>query len=110
MLCGAGEGLETAGSAPTLEEGDTDSMAQADRARQKAFARLDTYLDENGGINDPQKAGGVMRSGLGWSPSSSIAYPCLRGRHCCLSWLLTPSMRFLGRSAPAVTWVHMCLL
>lgn len=54
---GAGEGPETAGSTPTQEEGDTDSMAQADRARQKAFGRLDTYLDENGGINDPAKAG-----------------------------------------------------
>ncbi|KAL3137975.1 hypothetical protein ABBQ38_005218 [Trebouxia sp. C0009 RCD-2024] len=32
-------------------------MAQADRARQKAFGRLDTFLDENGGINDPAKAG-----------------------------------------------------
>lgn len=60
--CGAGEGLETAGSAPTLDgEGDPDAMAQADRARQKAFSRLDTYLDENGGINDPAKAGGVSR-------------------------------------------------
>lgn len=57
MLSGAGEGLETAGSAPTQEEGDTDSMTQADRARQKAFGRLDTYLDENGGLNDPAKAG-----------------------------------------------------
>lgn len=57
VLVGAGKGSETAGSAPTQEEGDTDSMAQADRARQKAFGRLDTYLDENGGINDPAKAG-----------------------------------------------------
>lgn len=57
MFYGAGEGLETAGSAPTQEEGDTNSMAQTDRARQKAFGRLDTYLDENGGINDPAKAG-----------------------------------------------------
>lgn len=68
-VCGAGEGLETAGSAPTLEEGDPDIMAQADRARQKAFGRLDTFLDENGGINDPAKAGGVMHSGLGVRPT-----------------------------------------
>ena len=50
--------LETAGSsAQMLEEGDADSTGQADRARQKALARLDTYLDENGGIKDPAKAG-----------------------------------------------------
>ncbi len=52
------EGLETTvSSVQTAEEGDTDSMGQADRARQKAFGRLETYLDENGGIKDPTKAG-----------------------------------------------------
>ena len=57
MLHVAEEGLETAGSAHTQEDGDTDSMGQSDRARQRAFGRLDTYLDENGGIKDPTKAG-----------------------------------------------------
>jgi len=52
------EGLETAvSSVQKGEEGDTDSTGQADRARQKAFGRLETYLDENGGIKDPTKAG-----------------------------------------------------
>lgn len=52
------EGLETAVSSVQMgEEGDTDSTGQADRARQKAFGRLETYLDENGGIKDPTKAG-----------------------------------------------------
>ncbi|KAL0034616.1 hypothetical protein WJX79_010733 [Trebouxia sp. C0005] len=53
------EGLETAVSSVQInEEGDTDSTGlQADRARQKAFGRLETYLDENGGIKDPTKAG-----------------------------------------------------
>ncbi|KAL0029923.1 hypothetical protein WJX77_007833 [Trebouxia sp. C0004] len=52
------EGLETAVSSVQMgEENDTDSTGQADRARQKAFGRLDTYLDENGGIKDPTKAG-----------------------------------------------------
>ena len=71
-MWGAGEGLETAGSAPALEEGNPDAMAQADRARQKAFGRLDTYLDENGGINDPAKAGGVMHSRPGVAPHHTV--------------------------------------
>lgn len=51
-------GLEiVAGSVQALDEGDTGSQGQADRARQKAFGRLDTYLDENGGLKDPTKAG-----------------------------------------------------
>lgn len=71
MLCGgAGEGLETAGSAATQEDGDTDSTVQADRARQKAFGRLDTYLDENGGISDPAKAGQPMQYIMIGAPSS----------------------------------------
>ena len=54
----ADDGLETAASSvQMLEEGDANSTGQADRARQKALARLDTYLDENGGIKDPAKAG-----------------------------------------------------
>lgn len=70
MLYGAGEGLETAGSAATQEDGDTDSTVQADRARQKAFGRLDTYLDENGGINDPSKAGQPMQCIVTKTPSN----------------------------------------
>jgi len=55
--------LETAVSSVQLgEEGDTDSTGQADRARQKAFGRLETYLDENGGIKDPTKAGAPFSS------------------------------------------------
>ena len=54
----ADDGLETAvSSLQAVEDGDTDSTGQADRARQKALARLETYLDENGGIKDPNKAG-----------------------------------------------------
>lgn len=73
VLDDAGEGLETAGSAATQEDGDTDSTVQADRARQKAFGRLDTYLDENGGINDPAKAGQPMRPIIGAPSSKCIA-------------------------------------
>ena len=75
VLYGAGEGLETAGSAPTQEDGDTDSMAQANRARQKAFGRLDTYLDENGGINDPNKAGWLTNCHLMCNQAIGIACP-----------------------------------
>lgn len=58
MWHAADEGVETVvSSVQTGEEGDADSQGQTDRARQKAFGRLDTYLDENGGIKDPTKAG-----------------------------------------------------
>ena len=58
------EGLVTAASSgQTGEEGDTDSISQADRVRQKAFGRLETYLDENGGIKDPTKAGRLLATG-----------------------------------------------
>lgn len=54
--CGADVGGGAAGG-PALAEGSEDAIAQADKARQKAMGRLEMYLDENGGIKDPARAG-----------------------------------------------------
>ena len=65
-------------------------MAQADRTRQKAFGRLDTYLDENGGINDPAKAGGVhaQRPGV--------------HHHSCNACMHLECLLFVGNTNPVV--------
>lgn len=81
----AEEGLETAASVQTQEEGDTDSMGQADRARQKAFGRLDTFLDENGGIKDPVKAGRPEQLCHGAMAFASWTLVCLTVLH---TWTL----------------------
>ena len=82
-------------------------MAQADRTRQKAFGRLDTYLDENGGINDPAKAGGVhaQRPGVHHHSCNACMDLACMENVCCLLGTPTPSW-----SASLVQGVSMHML